>query len=169
MVLNDGTYWFIYSLLGSPDLPAGFVSGSSATTGNAFTSDDGIDYNFDGTAGTGDFSISGTFSGLRNFGGAFTYGPGSVASFVTAYVTNYDRVPSLATLAGSYSGNGALGTRTSAAVLAPQSYTTTFAIDASGVITGEFVITSSGLACPFTGSAERSSTAIRKRRSPSVT
>lgn len=151
VVLADGSYWFTYAMVGSPTLPIGFVRGTGGSSGRAFTSGDGADYNFGPAAGTGDFTLTGAFVGASVLSGALSYAPNSSASFVTNYVNNYDAAPSLAALAGSYAGDGAFGSRTSMPIFTPFSVVSSLTIDASGVITGSF--SGGGANCPYTGIA----------------
>lgn len=151
VVLSDGSYWFTYAVAGSPTLPIGFVRGAGASAGSAFTSGNGVDYNFGAGAGTGDFTLTGSFTGSSLLSGALVYAPNSSASFVTNYLNNYDAVPSLAALAGSYAGDGAFGSRTSTPIFTPFSIVTSMTIDAGGAINGSFA--GNGSTCPYTGTA----------------
>lgn len=115
-VLDTGEYWLLYSSPGAPATIGGLMHGTSAFSGNAFTSTDGQDYNFDNTAGLSNFGITATFAGQSRLGGSMAYSSGSSGLFDTRYDSDYDLKPSLAALAGSYtSSSGAMETASTGA------------------------------------------------------
>jgi hypothetical protein len=96
-----------------------------------------LDFNLEG-AGILSFTMAGTYTEKVQLAGTNTYTAGS-SSFTATYDTDYDLAPSLATIAGTYSGEALTVNSNEAA---------TVTITSGGAITG----TSAG-GCSFTGSA----------------
>lgn len=116
---------------------AGAIQGQSTSSNGAFASADARDFNLEGL-GINDATINGSYVSRQSLAGTVTYSNQSV-TFNGSYSTLYDAVPSLAAVAGTYSG--------AAAVLAgTESATVTIA--ANGALSG---VGASG--CQFTGSA----------------
>jgi len=138
LVLNDGTYWFIYTAVGNNAVIAGAVQGNGMSSYGKFTSTNGIDFNLEGL-GINDFTFSGTYTAKSKFGGTLTYTGGTVNTVSATYNTDYELTPSLATVAGTYSGSAATAGGVEAA---------TVTIASGGAITG-----SSASGCSFTGAA----------------
>ncbi len=137
-VLDDGTYYILYSPPGNAALVAGFIQGSGVSGDGSFTSGNGQDFNFQGT-GVLPVTLSGSYTEKQAFGGSVSYGAAGVVTFSSSYNTNYEAPPLLSTLSGTFSGQSA----TSASV-----DNATFAISATGVVTG---ISTAG--CTVTGTA----------------
>jgi hypothetical protein len=98
LVLDDGTYWFLYSLVGNPNIVAGMAQGSSTSQNGSFSSGNMRDFNLEGL-GINDGSIAGNYVGKQILNGTVTYantGLGQVI-FTTTYDTDYDatRMPTL--------------------------------------------------------------------------
>ena len=138
LVLDDGTYWFLYSAAGNNAVIGGAVQGTGTSANGQFTSSNGLDFNLEG-AGIINFTMAGTYTAKSQLGGTLTYTAGT-NTFTSTYDTDYDLVPSLATVAGTYSGQ--------AVTVNSGVESTTVTIASGGAITG----TSSG-GCSFTGSA----------------
>lgn len=138
LVLDDGTYWFIYTAVGNNAVIAGAVQGHGTSSNGAFTSSDGIDFNLEGLGSNG-FSLSGTYTDKSTLGGTQTYTTGGSGTFTTTYSTDYELAPCLATVAGTYSGTAATlgGTEL-----------TTVTISSTGAISG-----SSASGCAYSGTA----------------
>ena len=137
IVLNDGTYYLFYSAAGSASALGGFLQGTGASTAGTFASTNTKDFNLEGPALV-DATLTAPFVARTRFNGTVTY-PGQVGTgtFTTTFDSDYDLVPSLATLAGTYSGQSG-----------STSITVTMTITTAGAITGR----SSG-GCAFTGTA----------------
>lgn len=135
LVLDDGTYWLLYTSVGNSAVLGGAVQGTSTSTNGNFTSADGVDFNFEG-AGINSFTFSGTYVQKSTLGGTLT-APGVSFTMTTAYDADYDLTPSLATIAGTYSGT---------AITAGGTDSATVTISGAGAITG-----SSALGCNFSG------------------
>lgn len=137
-VLDDGTYWFLYSVAGSPSIIAGAAQGNASASNGSFSSSNGKDFNLEGS-GISDFTMAGTYTARTSLNGTMTYSPSGTVTFTNTYNPDYDLTPSLAAMAGNYAGAAA----TSAGV-----EPTAVAISGSGVITG-----SGQSGCLFTGIA----------------
>lgn len=137
LVLDDGSYWLIYTLPNDGTVIAGAVQGTSSSSAGTLTSHDGRDFNLEG-AGVADFALSGSFSAKQSLQGEITYaGSSARSSFTATYRDDYAKPATLAAVAGSYSGVSATKAGTEAA---------SFTIAASGAISG---YGDSG--CRFTG------------------
>jgi hypothetical protein len=142
LVLDNGSYWLIYSAAGNNAVIGGLIQGMSTSTDGNVTSSNGIDFNFEGQ-GVTEASLTGTYTAKSKFGATLTYSGGATtvpnSTFTTTYDSDYDVVPSLATIAGTYSGfsDTAGGVES-----------TTVTISGSGAITG---IGAGG--CSFSGTA----------------
>ena len=137
LVLDDGTYWFLYTAAGNNAVLGGAIQGTGTSSGGQFASSNGLDFNLEG-AGILSFTMAGTYTEKAQLGGTNTYTSGT-NTFTATYDTDYDLVPSLATIAGTYSGEARTVSSDEAA---------TVTIASGGAITG----TSAG-GCSFTGSA----------------
>ena len=138
VVLDDGTYWFIYSSVGNSAVVAGAVQGNGTSSGGAFSSSNGKDFNLEGL-GVNNFTLAGSYTAKSSLGGTLTYAPSSTSTFTSTYNSNYELTPSLATIAGTYSGSAATSGGTESAV---------FTINGAGAISG-----SGASGCTFTGTA----------------
>jgi hypothetical protein len=138
LVLDDGNYWFIYTAVGNSAVIAGAVQGTGTSSTGNFTSSNGIDFNLEGL-GVNDFSFAGTYTQKSQIGGTITYVGGSTGTLTGTYSTDYGLTPSLATLAGTYSGSAATAGGVEQA---------TVTIMSSGAISG---VSASG--CSYTGTA----------------
>jgi hypothetical protein len=101
VVLDDGSYWFVYTVILGPVLIGpDFIQGTGMTSGNDFSSSDGRD--FRGDAPTS-FTFAGNFAEKGTLDGTFTY-PESSEVLNAAYDDAYDLAPSLVNVAGTYAG-----------------------------------------------------------------
>ena len=138
VVLDDDTYYFLYSVPANPKLIAGVVQGNSTSNNGSFTSANAKDFNIEGL-GARSATISGNYTARQSLSGSLTYSGGVVQTFTSTFEPGYDTTPSLASLAGTYTGQaGSSG--------GVQSATVTIASD--GTFTG---VEASG--CSFTGTA----------------
>jgi hypothetical protein len=138
LVLNDGSYWFIYTAVGNSAVIGGAVQGDGSSSSGKFSSSNGVDFNLEGL-GVNDFSFSGTYTQKSQIDGTLTYTGGTTNTLSGMYDTDYDLTPSVAMIAGNYSGSAATAGGVEAA---------TVSIAAGGAIVGTGV---SG--CSFTGMA----------------
>jgi hypothetical protein len=137
LVLDDGSYWFIYTEVGNSNQIAGLVQGNETSSTGKFTSSNGIDFNFEGS-GISDFSLAGTYTQKSQIAGTLTYADGS-NSLTGTYSTDYELTPSISMIAGNYSGDAATAGGVESA---------TVTIAAGGAIVG-----TSASGCSFTGMA----------------
>ena len=139
LVLNDGTYWVLYTLIGNPSVIAGVVQGNSSSQNGSITSSNAKDFNLEGLGSITDASITGSYVMKQSLNGTTIYANnGGQGTFTTTYDTDYDIPPNPALLTGIYSGL----TATTGGV-----ETVTVTLSAPGSITG-----SSANGCQFTGS-----------------
>ncbi len=109
VVVDDGTYWFIYSVVGNSAVLAGVAQGNGSSNGSltssngSFTSANGRDFNFEGL-GVSDFTLEGTYEEKSSLDGSITYSS-SATTFTSSYDSDYDLIPSLTTIAGTYTGS----------------------------------------------------------------
>jgi len=114
VVLDDGTYWFIYSSIGNYPVIAGVAQGNGISNPDSddngfFTSDNGRDFNFEGL-GVSDFTLDGIYWAMNSIvppprlDGSIQYSS-STTTFESSYDTDYDKVPNLTDIAGTYTGS----------------------------------------------------------------
>lgn len=139
LVLDDGTYWVLYSLVGNSAVIAGAVQGNGTSQSGSFTSSNGKDFNLEGY-GVSDVTVSASYVAKQSLNGTILYtATGDQVAFVSSYDSDYDLTPSLAAVAGTYSGSAATSGGTESA---------TVTISAAGAVSG-----SSAGGCNFSGSA----------------
>ena len=137
LVLDDGTYWFLYSVVGNPTVVAGLVQGNSSSQTGSFTSSNARDFNLvvpeilDGT-------IAGSYVMKQSLSGTVTFVLGGNTTFNGTYNADYDLTPNVNLLVGTYTGSTATAGGT-------ESVTVT--LSSPGSLTG-----SSASGCNFTGS-----------------
>lgn len=136
VVLSDGTFWGVYSAVGNDAVIAGLIQGSGTTNGSGFTSGNGRDFSFEGN-GVSNFSVNSQFEEMASFAGTASYATGNV-TFAGTYDDTFDDTPSLAAVAGSYTGQAA---NTGGIELA------SFSINGAGAFSG-----SGASGCTFSGS-----------------
>ena len=137
LVLSDGTYYVLYSAAGNPSFIAGIVQGSGTSSGATFSSGNARDFNLEG-AGVMPATVSASVVEKQSFNGSISYGSGGSTSFTSNYDATYEATPSLAAVAGTFTGQVAL----SAGV-----HNATVTVSAGGAIAG------SGNGCAMTGTA----------------
>jgi hypothetical protein len=130
VVLDDDTDWLWYSAVGQPSVLAGALQGSGRSQNGAFTSSNGIDFNFEGIGPFGplDAPLSASYVMRKSFNGVITYPTTTQTSFTSTFNTDYDVAPSVASLVGTY-----IGSSTTSGIF-------TITIDPSGSITGTFSV-----------------------------
>ena len=68
LVLDDGTYYFLYSLVGNPGVIAGGLHGSSVASAGAFSTGNARDFNLEGL-GELSATVSAEYVARRSIGG----------------------------------------------------------------------------------------------------
>ncbi len=106
VVLDDGTYWFVYSSAGNSEVIGGAVQGNGRSNNGSFTSANGKDFNLEGL-GVNNFTLAGSYVEKHSLSGTLTYAPSGSKTFTSSYDSDYDATPSLAALAGTYNGTAA--------------------------------------------------------------
>ena len=139
IVLDNGTYWLLYSVPHVSALVAGVVQGTGSSLNGSFSSSDGIDFNLEGQ-GINSATLSASYVARQSFNGSVAYpDPNQAFTFTGAYDAEYDQTPSAAAIAGTYTG---------IASVVGSNELTTIAVSSSGVVVG----TGTG-GCKFLGTA----------------
>ncbi|BCL75702.1 hypothetical protein JHS3_14380 [Jeongeupia sp. HS-3] len=140
-VLDDGTYWFLYSAPGTSATLAGVLQGAFAAANGVLNTSNTVDLNTLGNSRSGP-GVTGTYQTKQTL--KLALNDAGQTTFNTSYSRQYEGVPNLATLAGVFKGN--YSTRTTSNVV-------TFSINPNGTVVG----TSDG--CTFAGKFTTRSTA----------
>jgi hypothetical protein len=131
-ILDDGSYWVLYSGL-NPSFPGGLIQGTGTASNGNFSSTNGKDYSFEGL-GILPVNVSATYVLAASLNGNMKYPSlNQTSTFTTTYDKSYETSPSLAVISGTYTGS-ALGDPT------------TISIANSGSITGK-----DSAGCTFSG------------------
>jgi hypothetical protein len=138
LVLDDGTYYILYSDINNPALIAGVFQGSGTALNGSFSSSNGKDFNLQGL-GVLSANISASYTLKQSFNGSINYPSlNQTGSFTGSYDSKYELTPSLATIAGTYTGTSGTSSGVGDNV--------TLTISSSGTITG-----SGASGCTFSG------------------
>lgn len=135
VLLDDSTYWVLYTVAGNPNVIAGAVQGNMNRSGNTVSSTNGRDFNLEGL-GINDANIQATYTSGQSLTGAIRYANSSV-TFSSVYDPSFKVPASNTIIAGLYSWQAATNTGVE---------TGTLSVTASGTYTGS---TRSG--CNFQG------------------
>lgn len=138
LVLDDGTYYVLYSPVGSATAIAGVVQGSGTSSAGTFSSSNTRDFNLEGL-GVLSATVSASYVQKQSLNGTVSYSAGGTTSFSSTYDANYETVPSLAALAGTFTGQVASSAGTENA---------TVTVSSAGAISG-----SGASGCAVSGSA----------------
>jgi len=104
-VLDDGTYWFLYSAVGNPSVVAGAFQGNGEGQYGTFTSSNGRDFYLE-RAGQFDATVTARYVMRQSFNGILTYSTVfGTSSFTSTFSPEYDRTPNLTPVAGTYTGS----------------------------------------------------------------
>ena len=108
IVLDNGSFWVLYSVQGNSTALAGAVQGTSSMAAGMFSSTDAKDANLEGL-GILTARVAGSYVARQSFNGTVTYPTlGQSVTFTTTFNPAYDVTPSLATIAGAYTGTAAV-------------------------------------------------------------
>lgn len=139
VVLDNGTYWVLYSAPNNNSVIAGAVQGTGTSAGGSFSSSDGRDFNLEGQ-GINSTTVSASYFAKQSLNGSISYPAlNQIVTFSSAYNAAYDQTPSLSAVSGNFTGNASVAGGSEAASLA---------ISTTGVITG-----SGAGGCTFNGNA----------------
>ncbi len=137
IVLDDGTYWFFYSIPNLSTVLAGVVQGKGTALNGSFSSTDGVDFNVEG-AGLHNATLSASYVTKQSYNGSVTNTfLNQVAAFTSSYIAEYEQTPSVSAIIGTYSG---------VASVTGSNEVTTIIVSSPGVVAG----TGSG-GCKFLG------------------
>ena len=103
LVLDNGDYYVLYAVAGNPSIIAGVIQGTGTATGGSFSSSNARDFNLEGL-GVLAATVSASYNARQNLNGTVTYGSNGATTFTSTFSTNYDVTPTLAAVAGTYSG-----------------------------------------------------------------
>ncbi len=137
LVFSDGTYYVLYSPVGNATAIAGVVQGSGSVAAGAFSSSNGRDFNLEGL-GVSSATVTANYASKKSFSGMIAYPAGTLTTFTTAYNATYEAAPSLASVAGTFTGQVSLSAGTQAAAVT---------VSSAGAISG------SSNGCSLTGAA----------------
>ena len=108
VILDNGTYWVLYSAPNNPTVIAGAVQGTSTSQVGSFSSSNARDFNLEGQ-GINNATVSASYIARQSLNGIVMYTNSlQPISFVASYNPTYDLTPSLALIAGTYSGTAAV-------------------------------------------------------------
>jgi hypothetical protein len=104
LVLDDGSFWVLYSVVGSPSTIAGAVQGNGSSNNGSFTSSNAKDFNLEGL-GILSATVSASYVAKQSLNGTITYtSPAASTTFTSTYNKDYEKTPALGTIGGSYAG-----------------------------------------------------------------
>lgn len=148
VVLDDDTYWFLYSAVGNPLHVGGALQGKGSAHQSTFTSSIGTDFNREGF-GPLDVTVTARYVMRQSFNGTVTYPPspalpnGAQTTFTSTFNAAYDATPNVDLLVGTYTSleTDQFGF----------SRTRTITVSPSGSITGTEITETQVLTCSYTG------------------
>ena len=104
LILDDNTFYILYSTIGADDEIAGLVQGNLILGDNTYTSTNAKDFNLEGL-GVLPATVEGSYVEKQSTSGSVYYPTLlETTSYNTVYDAAYELTPSIATIAGSYSG-----------------------------------------------------------------
>lgn len=145
IVLDNGTYWILYSFPSAGSFIAGVVQGTGSSVNGSFSSSDGMDFHLE-ARGINNATLSASYAVKQSFNGA-VYDPNlnPTLTFTSSYNAVYDQTPSVSAIAGTYAGP--------ASVMGGDEVTT-LAISSPGVVVGTGIdLATQTVSCRFAGIA----------------
>lgn len=105
LVLDDESFWLLYSSASDSNMIAGAIQGNSLSNNGSFASLNAIDFNLEGKGLLASI-LSVSYVQKQSFNGSAHYSAVSnqTITFTSNYSVDYDKTPSLAAIAGAYSG-----------------------------------------------------------------
>ena len=103
LVLADGSYYVLYSRVDNPGVISGFVQGNATSGDSRLSSPNSKDFNLEGP-GTQGVTLVATYESKRRLSGTISYPNADSTGFASTYDTAYEGTPSLASVAGTYTG-----------------------------------------------------------------
>lgn len=107
LLQEDGSYFIVYSDAAAPQTALGAITGTGTLTSGSFSSSNGLDLNLVGTGAQTPqaVTLSASYTQQQTFSGSLSYtASGKTVTFTTVYNNPYATLPSLAALAGVYTG-----------------------------------------------------------------
>jgi hypothetical protein len=137
LVLDDGSYYVLYTVVNNPTLVAGVIQGSGTSSNGSFTSSNAVDISIESRRVVPG-AVSASYVQKQSFNGTISYPSlNGTSAFTSIYSADYEIAPSLSTIAGTYNGtSGSASGAESAAIT----------VSSTGAITG-----SGSSGCSFTG------------------
>lgn len=137
VVLNDGVYWFLYSVENNPAIIAGVVQGNSTSQNGVLTSSDATDFSVERTPLILNPTVDGSYTVKQSLSGAITYPAAPQSTFTTTYDSTYESAADINAIVGTYVGPVAVSETAEVTVLS------------TGAIFGK---SNTSPECTFTGS-----------------
>lgn len=108
-VLDDGTYYFFYSAAANPNQIDGVIQGTGTSNNGSFTSSNTKDFRIGVPVPLPalDATISADIGARQFFNGSIAYSGAGTVTFTSFYNSAYDTAPTVASLAGVYTGQAA--------------------------------------------------------------
>jgi hypothetical protein len=103
-VLDDGTYWFLYSAVGAPTIMAGTLQGNGSAQNGTFTSSNGLDFSND-LEEKFPVTVTGPYVMPLTLDGTVTYPGGGQVTFTSTFNSENSVTPVIANVADTYSGS----------------------------------------------------------------
>lgn len=105
IVLSDGSFYVLYTVSGNPSTLAGVILGNGTSQNGSFSSSNAKDFNLEG-AGITNVTVSASYTAKSSLNGSVAYS-NTTNTFTSAYNADYETTPTLAAIAGTYSGQAA--------------------------------------------------------------
>jgi hypothetical protein len=109
VILPDGTFYVFYTRIGSTSSIGGFIQGAGKVSQGEFSSQDAIDFNFEGD-GQHSATLAAVAKAKDSLNGSINYPGGTQVNFTAQYIADFEQTPSLSLVQGTYSG-GVIATR----------------------------------------------------------
>jgi len=103
LVLDDGSYWVLYTAIDKPNVLAGLVQGTGTSHSGSFGSSNTRDFNLE-DGGIRAATMRGIYGQKKGFNATITYFNGDTGSFTSTYDADYELIPNMNHVAGTYSG-----------------------------------------------------------------
>jgi hypothetical protein len=137
LVLDDGSYYVLYTVANNPILVAGVIQGSGTSSNGSFTSANAVDISIESRRVVPGV-VSASYVQKQSFSGTISYPSlNGTSAFTSTYSADYEIAPSLNAIAGTYNGTSGSASGAESANLT---------ISSTGAITG-----SGSSGCSFAG------------------
>jgi hypothetical protein len=123
LVLEDGSYWLLYTARDHPTVLAGLIQGTGTSHFGSFGSSNTRDFNLEG-AGIHAATMRGSYVPNKSFQGTIAYFTGDTESVTSTYDADSEVATNLNMVAGTYAG------------LRADHHTVTVTVDSTGTLSG---------------------------------